>query len=30
MKVYHVKTKEDYDALMSELKVKGYKWLENK
>ena len=27
MKIYHVETQQDYDALMSELKVKGYKWL---
>ena len=27
MKIYHVKTQQDYDALMSELEVKGYKWL---
>ena len=27
MKIYHVETQEDYDALMSELEVKGYKWL---
>ena len=27
MKVYHVETKEDYDALMVELEEKGYKWL---
>ena len=27
MKVYHVETKEDYDALMIELEEKGCKWL---
>ena len=27
MKVYHVETQENYNALMSELEVKGYKWL---
>lgn len=27
MKVYHVETQQDYDALMSELEEKGYKWL---
>ena len=27
MKIYHVETQQDYDALMSELEVKGYKWL---
>ena len=27
MKIYHVETQQDYDALMSELEEKGYKWL---
>ena len=27
MKIYNTKTQADYDALMSELEVKGYKWL---
>ena len=27
MKIYNTPTQEDYDALMSELEVKGYKWL---
>ena len=27
MKIYHVKTQETYDTLMSELEAKGYKWL---
>lgn len=27
MKIYHVETQQAYDALMSELEVKGYKWL---
>ena len=27
MKIYHVETQEDYDALMSELEDKGCKWL---
>ena len=27
MKIYHVETQQDYDALMVELEVKGYKWL---
>ena len=27
MKIYHVETQEAYDTLMSELEVKGYKWL---
>ena len=27
MKIYHVETQEDYDALMVELEEKGYKWL---
>ena len=27
MKIYHVETQQDYDALMSKLEVKGYKWL---
>ena len=27
MKIYHVETQEAYDELMSELEVKGYKWL---
>ena len=27
MKIYHVKTQADYDTFMSELEVKGYKWL---
>lgn len=26
MKIYHVKTKEDYDALMVEMERDGYKW----
>lgn len=26
MKVYHVETQQDYDALMSELEEKGFKW----
>ena len=27
MKIYHTATQEDYNALMSELEVKGYEWL---
>ena len=27
MKIYHVKTQESYDTFMSELEVKGYKWI---
>ena len=27
MKIYHTATQQDYDTLMSELEVKGYKWL---
>ena len=27
MTIYHTETEEDYDALMSELEIKGYKWL---
>lgn len=27
MKIYHVKTQEDYDALMVELDKKGHKWI---
>ena len=27
MKIYHVETQQDYDALMVELEEKGYKWL---
>ena len=27
MKIYHVKTQQNYDTLMSELEEKGYKWL---
>lgn len=27
MKIYNVKTQQDYDSLMSELEVKGYEWL---
>ena len=27
MKIYHTETEEDYDALMSELEIEGYKWL---
>lgn len=27
MTIYHVETQEDYNALMVELEVKGYKWL---
>ena len=27
MKIYHVETQQDYDALMSELEEKGYKWM---
>ena len=27
MKIYHTETQVDYDALMVELEVKGYKWL---
>ena len=27
MKIYNTPTQEDYDALMSELEVKGHKWL---
>ena len=27
MKIYHVETQQDYDALMSELKEKGFKWV---
>ena len=27
MKIYHVETQQAYDELMSELEVKGYKWL---
>ena len=27
MKIYHVETQQSYDELMSELEVKGYKWL---
>ena len=27
MKVYHVETQQDYNELMSELEVKGHKWL---
>lgn len=26
MKIYHVETQQDYDALMSELEEKGFKW----
>ena len=26
MKIYHVETQQDYDALMSELEEKGYEW----
>ena len=26
MKVYHVETQKDYDALMVELEAEGYKW----
>ena len=27
MKIYHVETQQSYDELMSELEVKGHKWL---
>ena len=27
MKIYHVKTQQSYNELMSELEEKGYKWL---
>ena len=27
MTIYNTETEEDYDALMSELEIKGYKWL---
>lgn len=27
MKIYHTETQEDYDALMIELEIKGYKWI---
>ena len=27
MKIYHVETQQDYDALMIELEEKGHKWL---
>lgn len=26
MKIYHTETQADYDALMVELEVEGYKW----
>ena len=28
MKIYHVETQQDYDALMSELEAEGYKWVD--
>ena len=28
MKIYHTETQQDYDALMSELKEKGFKWVD--